>query len=263
MRMVIERLPCFMCNSPDLYNYSKDEISKIERHLKFKHKVDHGVTFLVAGWFMTEEEREAITNLKSEKRDVSFGEIDNEALDEFEEIYTTDEDNITSPSSELDANLEQNEIKTEDGFLVDGSDNLPETENADFYRRRVKKESKGRKEKLFPIIVGSDEVAGGGRVCRVCGVKFSDPANMKRHFKDVHQPGEFPCKGCGKVYTSFNKHLSHYSRYCGKYVSGKNTEKDQFQCKACHAVYTTKHILVCHYARCTKRTSPRKRSITY
>merc|ERR1719342_1211309 len=161
---------------------------------------------------MTEEEREAIHNLISEK--ISPVDIDNEALEEFEEISTIEEDHFISPS-ELDANIERDNFK---------ADNLYETENADSYRRTVKKESKGRnkpKEKLFPIIVGSDEVAGRGRVCRVCGVKFSDGANMKRHFKDVHQPGEFPCKGCGKVYTSFNKHLSHYSRYCGKYDSGK------------------------------------------
>merc|ERR1719342_381615 len=200
---------------------------------------------------MTEEEREAIHNLISEK--ISPLDVDNEALEEFEEISTIEEDYSISPS-ELDANIERDNLKT------NGSDNLHKSENVD----SVKKESKGRnkpKEKLFPIIVGSDEVAGRGRVCRVCGVKFSDGANMKRHFKDVHQPGEFPCKGCGKVYTSFNKHLSHYSRYCGKYSSGKNIDY-QFQCKACPGIFKTKNSLVSHYSNCPMRTSPRKRSIT-
>merc|ERR1719342_834423 len=64
---------------------------------------------------MTEEEREAIHNLISEK--ISPVDIDNEALEEFEEISTIEEDYIISPS-ELDANFEQDNLKT------NGSDNL-------------------------------------------------------------------------------------------------------------------------------------------
>ena len=112
----------------------------------------------------------------------------------------------------------------------------------------------------MPIIVGSDEVPGKGRVCRICGIKFFDSANMSRHFKDVHQPKEHPCQGCGKIYSSYNKYLSHYSRYCGKIALGKSLT-GEFPCKMCLQIFKTESSRIVHYASCKLRTSPRKRSI--
>ena len=55
---------------------------------------------------------------------------------------------------------------------------------------------------------------GEGHSCPECGKRFKVKTAMMRHFEDLHQPGEFPCKGCGKMFTSKNKQSSHYSRNC-------------------------------------------------
>merc|ERR1712129_159395 len=55
---------------------------------------------------------------------------------------------------------------------------------------------------------------GEGKVCPLCSKEFLKNGPMRRHFEDIHQPGEFPCSGCQKMFTSKNKMSSHYSRYC-------------------------------------------------
>jgi len=55
---------------------------------------------------------------------------------------------------------------------------------------------------------------GDGTVCPLCEKEFPKNGPMRNHFIDIHQPGEFPCKGCQKVFTSKNKMSSHYSRNC-------------------------------------------------
>ena len=59
-----------------------------------------------------------------------------------------------------------------------------------------------------------DPPEGEGHACPECGKRFKVRTAMMRHFEDLHQPGEFPCKGCGKMFTSKNKQSSHYSRNC-------------------------------------------------
>jgi len=69
---------------------------------------------------------------------------------------------------------------------------------------------------------GSGDVAppgtdpGPGNVCPICEKEFKSNGPMKRHFEDIHQPGEFPCPGCQRIFTSRNKVSSHYSRNCKK-----------------------------------------------
>ena len=64
------------------------------------------------------------------------------------------------------------------------------------------------------ILAGPDDSAGSGNTCPLCHKEFPSNGPMKRHFEDIHQPGEFPCKGCHKVFSSKNKVSSHYSRNC-------------------------------------------------
>merc|ERR1719391_611548 len=96
------------------------------------------------------------------------------------------------------------------------------TEDVSPRKTFVKKEYVSRVRRRLdddPVIVGPDEVPGLGKVCRVCGKGYSDAISMRRHFEDVHQPGEYPCKVCGKVFSSYNKVTSHYSRVCRKNLS--------------------------------------------
>ena len=72
---------------------------------------------------------------------------------------------------------------------------------------------KGRQAINYSI-VEPDQTAGEGIVCPICSKEFLKNGPMRRHFEDIHQPGEFPCSGCQKIFTSKNKMSSHYSRHC-------------------------------------------------
>ena len=64
------------------------------------------------------------------------------------------------------------------------------------------------------MLAEPDENPGDGLVCPLCQKEFQANGPMRRHFEDIHQPGEYPCKGCNKVFSSKNKVSSHYSRNC-------------------------------------------------
>ena len=75
---------------------------------------------------------------------------------------------------------------------------------------------------------------------------------MRRHFEDVHQPGEYPCKVCGKVFSSYNKVTSHYSRVCRKNLSRSGPW--QHPCDRCGIVLKSEYYLI-HREKCQKLTS--------
>jgi hypothetical protein len=67
---------------------------------------------------------------------------------------------------------------------------------------------------------GSAEIAapgtnpGSGNFCPMCAKEFKSNGPMRRHFEDIHLPGEFPCPGCQRIFSSRNKVSSHFSRNC-------------------------------------------------
>jgi hypothetical protein len=89
--------------------------------------------------------------------------------------------------------------------------------------RRIDRSRTPHKEVAAP-----DMDPGGGTTCLLCAKEFPKNGPMRRHFEDIHQPGEYPCPGpgCGKVlalsrslhppqvFTSKNKMSSHRSRNC-------------------------------------------------
>ena len=87
-------------------------------------------------------------------------------------------------------------------------------------KRRMKKQHRGIGRQATSRYAGDvaqagpDEDPGSGRECPLCQKEFPANGPMRRHFEDIHQPGEYPCRGCGKVFTSKNKVSSHYSRNC-------------------------------------------------
>ena len=50
-------------------------------------------------------------------------------------------------------------------------------------------------------IADANQDPGTGTSCPLCGKQFPKNGPMRRHFEDIHQPGEYPCpgEGCGKV----------------------------------------------------------------
>ena len=79
-------------------------------------------------------------------------------------------------------------------------------------KQKAKRSSVGRTEN--PVLAGPGMEAGDGKICRICYKEFPGNGPMRRHFEDLHNPGEYPCKGCQKIFTSKNKVSSHYSRNC-------------------------------------------------
>ena len=66
-------------------------------------------------------------------------------------------------------------------------------------------------------IADADEDPGTGTSCPLCGKQFPKNGPMRRHFEDIHQPGEYPCpgEGCGKVgfldFLNSNQTLCRFS----------------------------------------------------
>jgi len=73
---------------------------------------------------------------------------------------------------------------------------------------------KNKKDGGSSLVAEPGQDPGEGTVCPLCSKEFPKNGPMRNHFVDIHQPGEFPCKGCQKVFTSKNKMSSHYSRNC-------------------------------------------------
>ena len=50
-------------------------------------------------------------------------------------------------------------------------------------------------------LAGVEQDPGTGTTCPLCSKEFPKNGPMRRHFEDIHQPGEYPCPGdeCGKV----------------------------------------------------------------
>ena len=64
------------------------------------------------------------------------------------------------------------------------------------------------------VLAPPNQHLADGKICRICSKEFPNSTSMKRHFEDIHNPGEYPCRGCYKMFTSKNKLSSHYSRNC-------------------------------------------------
>lgn len=75
------------------------------------------------------------------------------------------------------------------------------------------------------VVAAESEDPGSGTVCPACNKEFKLNTHMRLHFKDIHQPGHFPCTGenCGKVFTSKNKMSSHRSRHCNPNKAQRRT----------------------------------------
>jgi len=240
-------LQCYMCKVPVMCR--NGNFSKIKEHLQFEHKVDNELGYLLAGFYMTDDEREAVKDLVAGKAG-----IDLKYLENVEIVSSDPNANVLITPMTVKVESQESEFEPE-----------PIAEIIKRTRRSapgsisltgdVKKEFVSRKFSKFdeePVIVGPEEKPGRGRVCRVCGKKLSDTMNMRRHFKDVHQPGEFPCQVCGKIYTSSNKVYSHYTRYCKQ---KKSSGESEYPCNVCGMVLESRWFLTLHRQKGHKSTS--------
>jgi len=254
-------LQCYMCKVPVMCR--NGNFSKIKEHLQVVHKVDNEMGYLLAGFFMTDDERKAVKDLVAGKSGISLTEED-----KLEDVSFDTSENFNMTSMPVKVELLESEFESEpivqnsapvikkSRRSAPGSTRLTEDDSPT--KTSVKKEFVSRKFSKFdddPVIVGPDEKPGQGRVCRVCGKKLSDTMNMRRHFKDVHQPGEYPCQVCGKIYTSPNKVYSHYKRYCKQKTSSGESE---YPCNVCGLVLKSRWFLENHRQKCQKSISMNK-----
>ena len=88
----------------------------------------------------------------------------------------------------------------------------PSTKTPTSKKISIKTESASKKPRCPKNYI--EPPTGEGVACPDCGKRFRSQGPMMRHFEDLHQPGEYPCRGCGRVFSSKNKVSSHYSRNC-------------------------------------------------
>lgn len=266
--MTAGTLVCFMCEVP--VSCRRGSFANLDDHMRNAHKIKRGNSYLLAGCFMSEEERDAVKDVISEKIEQAF-----QGQEEPVQVTTvrtgsgatrfrcpqcpisfTVEDNLrehlerkhklksrgvsitpVAPSSSklgnvvgrrkearrsVPANLKLEARMSEEEDIDDPLSSSPAP------RKKKQKTHGGMKQKTHGglgrrstprysddvALAAPDEDPGSGRECPLCRKEFPANGPMRRHFEDIHQPGEYPCRGCGKVFTSKNKVSSHYSRNC-------------------------------------------------
>merc|ERR1712098_355396 len=78
--------------------------------------------------------------------------------------------------------------------------------------------------------------------CKLCKMTFKDPANLRKHVKNIHQnkdkPKPFSCRYCHKQFSrkeSLKKHFQIHLK-----------ERMVYECKQCETCFTLKHNLNKH-----------------
>jgi len=262
-----------MCNV--LLSYRDGDISKIKEHLRFEHRVSRDGSYVLAGYFMTEEERVAVKNVVAIKAHISF-----EVEENFDVLafHPTGKVLITpmvpKEPQNLNLKISSNTVtnkpfrksgpgpKSEDELTRETVPGLRQLKPRSKEELNIAKNETGRNgpwKDRGSVIVGPLELPGPGRQCRICGKEYVDGRKMVFHFKNVHQRGEFPCKECGKVFPSYSNMTCHYSRYCKKDAFGETRRKiGEFSCKDCGTLSKTSSGLKEHRRRrCKARTTPK------
>jgi len=272
--MTAGTLVCFMCEVP--VSCRGGSFANLDDHMKNIHKIKRGNSYLLAGCFMSEEERDAVKDVISEKIDQAFQGQEEEPVRVGSgrpgarhrcpqcPISFTVEENLrehlerkhkvrsrgvritpvvsSAPAprvpkfgnivGKLEKRTERRSVpanikfeatpRSEEEDIDDPLSSSPEprkNRRAEM-KRRMKKQHGGVGRQSTTRYsgdvaqAGPDEDPGSGRECPLCQKEFPANGPMRRHFEDIHQPGEYPCRGCGKVFTSKNKVSSHYSRNC-------------------------------------------------
>jgi len=259
-------LICFMCEVP--VNCRNGSFSNLDDHMRNIHKIKRGNSYLLAGCFMSEDERDAVKDVISEKIDQVFQGQEEEPVQMTTvksgsrhrcpqcPISFTVEENLrehlerkhkvrsrgvritpvvsSAPRlsklntlGKIEKRTERRSVPANIKFEAttrseeeDIDDPLSSSPQPRRKTGRMKKQHGGIGRQATPrysgnaVLASPDEDPGSGRECPLCQKEFPANGPMRRHFEDIHQPGEYPCKGCGKVFTSKNKVSSHYSRNC-------------------------------------------------
>ena len=216
-------IACFLCKG--MISYKNKDATRFETHMRDEHMVHFGLEYLLASCVMSEKERLAVLEVAKDvmkERIKPIKDQDTTLEEEVEEVVEVDEDieevmevqeikKVSKPHTKA-ANLEKivqgfsaKKLKISRGREEIRMKDLTSTTTL------VKKYRKGGESKH---VAEKGEDPGTGTVCPLCSKEFPKNGPMRRHFEDIHQPGEFPCAGCGKVFTSKNKMSSHYSRNC-------------------------------------------------
>ena len=93
---------------------------------------------------------------------------------------------------------------------------------------RVKKRKENKRHKQRPTTFGKQS-------CNLCNFKsdWAYPAEIRRHKRNVHGTGNFPCKECGKTFRSLDYVRSHHRRKHKtkeeSRASGKGQERKQWK----------------------------------
>jgi len=239
---------CFMCKA--IINYKKKDITKFEKHMNSHHNAYYGIEYLLAGcasdkksFFAKEEASEKEDDATVESVNVTLEEKPAvqkskqstkyfpclycnkcfTVFDNMEEHVLRKHSNKPDATTRLAKLREENAVEDEEDVSDKENDVNKKMSRSELKKQTmpsaVKKkaglENKIETKRKGPAAIAEPgQTAGNGKVCPLCNKEFRKKSFMRFHFQDIHQPGEFPCKGCGKMFTSNNKMSSHYSRHC-------------------------------------------------
>jgi len=200
------RFPCSQC--PISFTMDVNLKAHMEVHKK-QARLSSGRTIRVgrSSEILEAIEKKEVVKNTSKNADTVKEESNKSAAELSPKDSKSNKENLGKESK-----LSLNELKSK---LKESSATVPVPKS----KKQLKK-LKSNSSKLNKTGTGSTEVAspdqdpGDGNNCPVCSKEFKTNGPMRRHFEDIHQPGEFPCKGCGRVFTSKNKVSSHFSRNC-------------------------------------------------
>jgi len=197
---------CFLCKRR--VGYKNKDSTVFNTHMKTEHMISYGLDYLLASCVMSEEERVAVLDVAKDvmqERIVPVVDLEDETTDDIKHITTVG--NLHTKAKNLEKLVQG--FSTKKLKITKGGEEITMKDLTS--TSPVLKNRKGSGSKH---VAQKGEDPGNGTVCPLCSKEFPKNGPMRRHFEDIHQPGEFPCAGCGKVFSSKNKMSSHYSRNC-------------------------------------------------
>lgn len=239
---------CFMCQGH--VPYTKNNMTKFEKHMATDHSAFFGMEYLLAGCKMSEDERLAVTDVVTEKEGGSRansahndvddeqlaatleeGEVDNNDIDNdpLSNVVNVKKERVLqkqkpykcdycAKSFTLLDNLEEHISRRHPGQAKKSAKALKLQRG---FQKQIQIKSsmsivKTQKKKSMQMTQHRQDIPEGeGFPCGECGRVYKTEAMQKFHYTDVHVQGHFPCRGdCGKIFTSKNKMSSHWSRHC-------------------------------------------------
>ena len=255
------RAQCFMCSARILYGH--DDQTVLRDHLRSEHSVDTGEDYLIAGFLMNQEERDAIFNVVKDRE--SGLEVSDEGI------------NVAGDGETDQMESEDAVSSIEVGSVVSLADLVPETT-----LQECSEESLKPAEQSPPP---AEEKPVVEFPCPDCSLSFKLKIKLNRHMKlhtkkediktelslskplvkteketpkrqgprvwvPAHQNDGVPCPECFKRFRSRGPMQRHFEDI---------HQPGEFPCRGCGKMFTSRNKMSSHYSR---HCNPNRRKLS-